>query len=280
MVEYSTNFEKEKKMNKSLLKSRIFALLALGMLLYWFVIPAVLAHNVKELVDTDQVAKISPIMEKVWNFYQKGRYVSPNVPASVKEDLKKTGQVHLKKMIEGDAEINVVTAPIWYVALEAPNYPKEAFPEGIPVYYHFDGFSGDVHEMNTINHFIGMDPMKRGAPYLRMLAPYALVFLALMLVYFILYDSKILNFLMIIPIALPAIFLGFYAYWLYWFGHHMHQWGAFHIKPFTPTVFGDGKVAQFTTHSYPTWGFWVLVGISLLSLLALISRIKAEKQEA
>jgi hypothetical protein len=60
----------------------------------------------------------------------------------------------------------------------------------------------------------------------------------------------------------------------------MHAWGAFKIKPFTPTVFGDGKVAQFTTHSYPTWGFWVLIGISLLSLLALISRIKAEKQEA
>ncbi len=267
-------------MNKSLLKSRIFALLALGMLLYWFVIPAVLAHNVKELVDTDQANKISPLTEKVWNFYQKGRYVSPNAPGLVKEDLKKTGQVHLKKLIEGDAEINVVTAPIWYVALEAPNYPKEAFPEGIPVYYHFDGFSGDVHEMNTINHFIGMDPMKRGAPYLRMLAPYALVFLALLLVYFILYDSKILNLLMLIPVALPAIFLGFYAYWLYWFGHHMHAWGAFKIKPFTPTVFGDGKVAQFTTHSYPTWGFWVLIGISLLSLLALISRIKAQKQEA
>ncbi len=100
---------------------------------------------------------------------KKGQYVSPNTPKDAVGDL--------KKMIEEDAELSVVSAPIWYVALEAPNYPKEAFPDGIPVYYHFDGFSGDVHEMNTINHFIGMDPMERGAPYLRGICPYALVLL-------------------------------------------------------------------------------------------------------
>ena len=122
--------------------------------------------------------------------------------------------------------------------------------------------------------------MKRGAPYLRAIAPYALVFVALLYVFFILYNSKIINLLMIIPILLPLIFLGFYSYWLYWFGHHMHSWGAFKIKPFMPTVFGDGKVAQFTTHSYPTIGFWVLVAISILTLLALISRKKAMREKA
>jgi len=257
-------------MNSSLMKSRIFALLALLLLLYFFVIPAVLTHNVVELNEEGKADKISPLTYKVWNFYQKGRYVSPNTPKDVAGDL--------KKMIEEDAELSVATAPIWYVALEAPNYPKESFPNGIPVYYHFDGFSGDVHEMNTINHFIGMDPMKRGAPYLRSIAPYALVFVALVLVLFMLYNNKILDYLMLIPIALPIVFIGFYAYWLYWFGHHMHNWGAFKIKPFMPTVFGDGKVAQFTTHSYPTIGFWVLVAISVLSLLALVSKKKALKQ--
>jgi len=257
-------------MNSSLIKSRIFALLALLLLLYFFVIPAVFTHNVVELNEEGKADKISPLTYKVWNFYQKGRYVSPNTPKNVAGDL--------KKMIEEDAELSVATAPIWYVALEAPNYPKESFPNGIPVYYHFDGFSGDVHEMNTINHFIGMDPMKRGAPYLRSIAPYALVFVALIIILFMLYNNRILDYLMLIPIALPIVFIGFYSYWLYWFGHHMHNWGAFKIKPFMPTVFGDGKVAQFTTHSYPTIGFWVLVAISVLSLLALVSKKKALKQ--
>ncbi len=256
-------------MKNSLVKSRIFTLIALGILLYWFVIPAVLTHNVVELARIGKADEIPAISYKVWNYYQKGQYVSNTTPKDAVGDL--------KKMIEEDAELSVVTAPIWYVALEAPNYPKETFPEGIPVYYHFDGFSGDVHEMNTINHYIGMDPMERGAPYLRALAPYALVFVALVMVYYILYDSKILDILMLIPVFLPVIFLGFYAYWLYWFGHHMHSWGAFKIKPFMPTVFGDGKVAQFTTHSYPTTGFWLLLAISFFSLLAIISKRKARK---
>ncbi len=259
-------------MKSSLVKSRIFTLIALGILLYWFVIPAVFTHNVVELARIGKADEIPAISYKVWNYYQKGQYVSTTTPKDAVGDL--------KKMIEEDAELHVVSAPIWYVALEAPNYPKETFPEGIPVYYHFDGFSGDVHEMNTINHYIGMDPMERGAPYLRALAPYALVFVALLMVYYILYDSKILDILMLIPVFLPVIFIGFYAYWLYWFGHHMHSWGAFKIKPFMPTVFGDGKVAQFTTHSYPTTGFWLLLAISLFSLLAIISKRKARKQMA
>ena len=258
-------------MKSSLTKSKIFAGIALLLLLYFFVIPAVFTHNVVELNEEGKANKISPIAHKVWNYYQKGRYVSPNTP--------KEAVGNLQKMIESDSELSVATAPIWYVALEAPNYPKESFPNGIPVYYHFDGFSGDVHEMNTINHFIGMDPMKRGAPYLRAIAPYALVFVALIFVLFMLYNNKLLNLLMLIPVLLPIIFIGFYAYWLYWFGHHMHDWGAFKIKPFMPTVFGDGKVAQFTTHSYPTIGFWVLVAISILSILALVSRKKALKQQ-
>ncbi len=256
-------------MKDSNIKYKIFALIAFILLMYAYVIPAVFTHNVVELKEAGKGDKISPLTAKVWNFYNKGRYVSPNIPKDLAGDL--------KKLVKEDMEIGVATMPIWYVALEAPNYPKDAFPNGIPVYYHFDGFSGDVHEMNTINHFIGMDPMKRGAPYLRAIAPYALVLLALLFVLYMLYDSKILDILMIIPITLPLIFLGFYSYWLYWFGHHMHSWGAFKIKPFMPTVFGDGKVAQFTTHSYPTTGFWILIAISIFSLLAVISKRKARK---
>ena len=42
-----------------------------------------------------------------------------------------------------------------------------------------------------------------------------------------------------------------------------------------PTVFGDGKIAQFITHSYPTIGFYLIIGISLFSLLAFFAKQKA-----
>ena len=83
---------------------------------------------------------------------------------------------------------------------------------------------------------------------------------------------------MLIPVSLPLLFIMDYSYWLYWFGHNLHDWGAFKIKPFMPTVFGDGKIAQFTTHSYPTIGFYLLVAISLLSLLAFFAKQKAMKE--
>jgi len=90
--------------------------------------------------------------------------------------------------------------------------------------------------------------------------------------------NKLLNLLMLIPASLPLLFIMDYSYWLYWFGHNLHDWGAFKIKPFMPTVFGDGKIAQFTTHSYPTIGFYMLVAISLLSLLAFFAKSKAMRE--
>ena len=33
--------------------------------------------------------------------------------------------------------------PIWWVSLTAPNYPKDAFPDGIRIHFHFNGvFNG------------------------------------------------------------------------------------------------------------------------------------------
>ncbi len=76
------------------------------------------------------------------------------------------------------------------------------------------------------------------------------------------------------PMILPVGFLAEYAGWLWWYGHSLNEMGAFTLKPFMPTVFGDGKVAQFTTHSYPATGFFMMLGVGALMLLALLIRIK------
>jgi hypothetical protein len=65
--------------------------------------------------------------------------------------------------------------------------------------------------------------------------------------------------LALVPVALPVLFIIDYAAWLWWFGHNLNEMGAFTVKPFMPTVFGQGKVAQFATHSYPYIGFGLMV---------------------
>ena len=79
--------------------------------------------------------------------------------------------------------------------------------------------------------------------------------------------------LVLVPIALPLFFLIDYSAWLWWYGHTLNDMGAFTVKPFMPTVFGQGKVAQFATHSYPYIGFGLMVLVSaVLAVVALLRR--------
>jgi hypothetical protein len=78
--------------------------------------------------------------------------------------------------------------------------------------------------------------------------------------------------LVLVPIALPVFFIIDYAAWLWFFGHNLNSMGAFTVKPFMPTVFGQGKVAQFATHSYPYIGFGLMMLMSLLLGVAALAR--------
>jgi hypothetical protein len=290
-------------------------------------------------------------------------------------------------------------APIWWVSLTAPNYPKDAFPDGIRIHFHFDGVQNGcsavgagtrmgsetmqadmgpdserynpildkhkdvnkgaagldcVHEMNTINHYVGMFPIATGAPVEKPLAKFFFGFFAVMLLGFATPEGKrrlmVLSggfvavaawalidqfamghlashvkaymaeaatffnepariqiwgdnvtlyskiaiggliaamavvvagvarwrkfslLLALVPALLPVYFVIEYAGWLWFFGHNMHPWGAFTVKPFMPTVFGEGKVAQFSTYSYPYWGYGLLVVVFICLMLALLLR--------
>jgi len=59
----------------------------------------------------------------------------------------------------------------------------------------------------------------------------------------------------------------------------MSEMGAFTLKPFMPTVFGQGKVAQFTTHSYPHYGFFLMLAFALVVLFILLLRRKQLREE-
>ncbi len=257
-------------MHPSFMKAKLFSLIALAIMTIGFTLPMIAFHGTLNKINEGKGEEISAASKSVWNLYNQGRYKSVTTP--------KEAHNNLEQMVKTSSEIGVASVPIWAVSLEAPNYPKEAFPEGIPVFFHFDGFSGEVHEMNTINHYVGMDPMWIGGKFEREIGIYALLLLSLAMIYFIAYNSKVFSYMMLIPVSLPLLFIADYSYWLYWFGHNLHDWGAFKIKPFMPTVFGDGKIAQFTTHSYPTIGFYLLVAISLLSLLAFFAKQKALRE--
>jgi hypothetical protein len=86
--------------------------------------------------------------------------------------------------------------------------------------------------------------------------------------------------LVAVPAALPVFFIIDYSAWLWWYGHRMNDMGAFSVKAFMPTVFGDGKVAQFSTHSYPYWGFGLMLVLSVVIALMVVLRRKQVNRAA
>lgn len=85
--------------------------------------------------------------------------------------------------------------------------------------------------------------------------------------------------LVLVPLALPLFFVIDYSAWLWWYGHTLNDMGAFTVKPFMPTVFGQGKVAQFATHSYPAAGFGLMMIFSVVLALAALIRRKQFKAD-
>jgi hypothetical protein len=187
--------------------------------------------------------------------------------------------------------------PMWWVSLKAPNYPEHTFPDGVKILLHWDGVRNGckllereevleeepldcVHEMNTINHYIGMYPIERGAQIEFSLAPYLFVLSGVMLLAFLFYSGPLWWALALPGILLPVGFLTDFVAWLWWFGHNLHDWAAFTVKPFMPTVLGEGKVAQFSTYAYPDYGFAIVLAGSLCVFLALLTRRKLLQEGA
>lgn len=88
--------------------------------------------------------------------------------------------------------------------------------------------------------------------------------------------------LILVPMLLPFAFVVEYGAWLWWYGHSLNAMGAFTLKPFMPTVFGQGKVAQFSTHSYPALGYAMMCASFLFFGAAALMRrnAAARAQEA
>lgn len=187
-------------------------------------------------------------------------------------------------------------SPMWWVSLKAVQYPKETFPDGIRIEMHWTGVENGcvgaeraeiadeegldcVEEMNTINHYIGMEPIERGAQLEFAAAPYLFIAFGVMLVAMLFYSGPGWWLLAIPAIVAPIVFVLDFAFWLWWFGHHLKDWAAFTVKPFMPTVLGEGLVAQFSTFSYPHYGMALSVLSSVVIALAVLIRRKQLKEQ-
>jgi len=156
-------------------------------------------------------------------------------------------------------------APWWTFALYAPQYPH-----GLKLEVWLSRVSGDVHEINMLNHYIGMASLTRAAPLERALAGYAVPGLAAALVLaFVALRGRARWLALGFASLLPLGFLLDSFYWLRRFGHDLDPRAPIELPPFTPQLFGNGQIGQFLTFARPMAGFWMGVLAAALVAVAL-----------
>ncbi|MCC6681467.1 MAG: cytochrome C [Phycisphaeraceae bacterium] len=159
-----------------------------------------------------------------------------------------------------------IFTPYWRMTLHAPQYPK-----GLHVQAYLNRLTGDVHEIDGLNHYIGMRPLEEAARLERSLAIMMTSVLALLLIGAIFIHNRWAA-LLALPAALfPAGFLVDLHLWMAHFGQNLdpHAPLSSSVKPFVPPVLGEGKVGQFTTVALPDTGLILAAVAALLVLAAL-----------
>lgn len=141
----------------------------------------------------------------------------------------------------------------WTFVLYAPQYPH-----GLRLVVSLKGVSGDVHEVNMLNHYIGMKSLELAAPWERAASAYAIAALAIGVVLCgSLPNRWFQRAALALSLVLPLGFLVDSWLWLAHFGHALDHHAPIRLPPFTPQMFGNGVIGQFMTFAQPSSGFWV-----------------------
>jgi nitrous oxidase accessory protein len=136
--------------------------------------------------------------------------------------------------------------PYWKMKLNAPQYPK-----GLHVYGYPDRIAGDVKELDGLNHYIGMRALGNAAPFERSIGRQAVYAMAGLMLLAAVFPRRWAPLLLIPGILFPALFLADLYWWLRDYGLNLdpHAPMSKSIKPFVPTLLGEGKVGQFKTEA-------------------------------
>lgn len=162
-------------------------------------------------------------------------------------------------------------APIWHMRFEAPQYPK-----GLELTIFPYTVTGDVQEVNTLNHYIGMGKIDRAALSDLDFLPFAIGAFALLLLRVVaLGDLRSLLDLVALYTYFGAFAFARFAYTLYVFGHNLDPRAPFQVEPFTPTVLGTGTVANFTITSLPARGSYYLASIGVALVVILVWNLRS-----
>lgn len=203
------------------------------------------------------------------------KIIGPRVPKNITGDERK--KFYLPALLFGIAAILILISiplPYWEMELNAPQYPK-----GLHITAYVNELTGDLFEINGLNHYIGMRPLEEAAQLEKAMSRIAIVLLGTLTLVSIFIHTKWVVLMAIPAITMPAIVLIDLQWWMAKFGTELDPTAPLSnsIDPFIPKVLGRGTIAQFDTFALPGIGLYLAILASVLVIVGLYYHRQAFK---
>ncbi|MBK5224167.1 MAG: right-handed parallel beta-helix repeat-containing protein [Acidimicrobiia bacterium] len=151
--------------------------------------------------------------------------------------------------------LSSLVTPLWQARLAAPQYPG-----GLVMRAHGGKVTGDVSEINNLNHYVGMRPFDaKDIPELQLWAPTVAVGVLLVLVACFARRRGVARLAKAALWVIPVGVLGDIQLRLWQYGHDLYPDAALRIEEFTPWVLGYTRVWNFRTTATPGLGLVAVV---------------------
>ncbi len=179
--------------------------------------------------------------------------------------------------------LSLFVLPLWNITLEAPQYPE---PLGLNIHINMlsDGNNpNDVKNIDLLNHYIGMQHLPVNMPEFKIF-PIVILVMSLLGFIFGFVGKRALYLTWVVAMALLGL-AGIYDFyqWLYEYGHNLDPNAILKFldksgnpMAYQPPVIGTKKLLNFTVHSYPSYGAYMMT-LSMIS--AFVAFIKSGKEK-
>ncbi len=199
-------------------------------------------------------------------------FVGPRVPAeaTASDQMRYRLPTALLAIAAGLLIISIFL-PYWKMTLLAPQYPG-----GLEVKVYVNRLTGDVGEIDGLNHYIGMRPLGEAAQLERSVSIAAIIVLALLIMSAIFIHTRWAALLALPAILMPYLFLADMYFWMRDFGLNLDPTAPLSsaIKPFVPPILGEGLVGQFKTIA----SFQIGIILAFLAGLLIIAGLYAHRR--
>ena len=165
-------------------------------------------------------------------------------------------------------------APLWNITLEAPQYPV---PLGMNIHINkiVDANPHDVKNINLMNHYVGMKNIPAHLPEFDVFPPVVITMIILGLLIGLKANYKWYLFWFGLMCVLGIAGMYDFYLWEYDYGHTLNPKAIIKftnddgtLMAYQPPLFGTKKILNFTAHSYPRLGAYLLFVGMMLSVVA------------